>query len=136
MNLIKKFPIATLVDVTSKVVDINERHRSKEPPIFVGTKVVQDLKVGWKAKNANNSYSNITAINTSEGTVKEVKLSSGNSFFIDSNSTIEPGETFTEFDGIITSTVTSVNTVEESKTLYELEVDGDGSLVINNICLP
>lgn len=136
MNLVKKFPINTLVDIASKVVDINERHRRKEPPITVGTKDIQEIKVGWNAKNSDKTYSTITAINLSEGSVKKVNLSSGNSFFIDSSSSIEVGESFSEFDGLLTSSVTSVNEIEGSKTLYELQVDGDGSIVINNICLP
>lgn len=134
MNLVKKFPINTLVDVASKVVSLDDRNRSKEPPITVGTIKIQEVKQGWNAKNSSGNYSQITGINKSTGNVKKVTLSSGNSFFIDTNSVIVEGEELTEFDGLLTSTVISVTDVG-TKELYELVVDGDGSLVINNIAL-
>jgi len=134
MNLVKKFPINTLVDVASKVVSLDDRNRSKEPPITVGTIKIQEVKQGWNAKNSSGNYSTITGINKSTGNVKKVTLSSGNSFSIDANSVIVEGEELTEFDGLLTSTVISVTDVG-TKELYELVVDGDGSLVINNIAL-
>ena len=134
MNLVKKFPKNTLVDVASKIVSLDDRFRSKEPPITVGTINVQEVKQGWNAKNSSGAYSKITSINKSEGSIKKVTLSSGNSFFIDANSVIVEGEELTEFDGLLTSTVVSV---EDAGTapLFELITDGDGSLVINNIAL-
>ena len=134
MNLVKKFPIDTLVEIASQIVSLDDTNRGKEPPIHIGTKKVQEVKQGWYAKNASNTYSKITSINTSTGTVKKVTLSSGNFFYIESNSTIDVGEEFSEYAGLITSSVTSVDDAG-TMDLYELILEGDGGLLINNVTI-
>ena len=134
MNLVKKFPSNTLIEVTSKVVSLDDKNRTKEPPIIVGTKNVQDVKAGWYAKNESGTYTKITAINTSQGAVKKVSLSSGNSFYVDASSTVDIGETFSEFEGLVTSEVISV-TEESSTTLYEFTLEESNGLLINNIAI-
>lgn len=134
MNLIKKFPTNSLIEVSSQIVSFDDKNRTKEPPIIVGTKKVQEIKIGWHAKNESGNYSKITAINTSEGAVKKVTLSSGNAFFIDALSNVEIGETFSEFEGLLTSEVISVSE-ESSATLYEFVLDGEGGLLINNVAI-
>lgn len=134
MNIVKKFPKNTLVDVASKIVDENDKNLPKGPAITIGSINIQEVKEGWNVKSTSGTYSKITGIIKSEDSVKKVNLSSGNSFLVDANSDIVEGEELTEFDGLLTSTVISI---EDAGTapLFELVTEGDGSLVINNIAL-
>jgi hypothetical protein len=134
MNLVKKFPIDTLVEIASQVVSLDDTNRGKEPPIHIGTKKVQEVKQGWFAKDADGGHSKINSVNTSTGTVKKITLSSGNFFYIDSNSTIDVGEELSEYAGLITSSVTSVDDAG-TMDLYELILEGDGGLLINNVTI-
>ena len=134
MNLVKKFPTDTLVEIASKVVSFDDTNRSKEPAIFAGTRGIQDIKQGWFVKAGDNQHSKITSITITQGEVKKVSLSSGNFFYIDATSTIEVGESFNEYGDLITSTVLAVENIG-SMDLYELTTEGDGGLLINNVTI-
>ena len=131
MNLVKKFPASTYLEVTNRAISLTDLKFKKTPEVTIGNKPIEEIKVGEYVIADDHTYSKVTAINTSEGPVKKVHLSSGASFKIDGNSVISVGEEFSEHS-LVDSTVVLVEDLP-SETLYELVLEGSGKLIVENI---
>ena len=131
MNIVKKFPASSFVEVTNRNIDPSTIGAKKTPEITIGNKSVSTVKVGEFLIGEDTSYSKITDILTTEGKVKQVNLSSGISFKVDASSEIAVGDEFSEHS-LVNSTVVSID-VLPSETLYEFVVEGSGKLIVDNV---
>ena len=131
MNIVKKFPASSFVEVTNRNIDPSTIGAKKTPEITIGNKPVSKVKVGEFLIGEGPTYSKVTDIITSIGEVKQVNLSSGISFKVDASSEITTGDEFSEHS-LINSTVVSIDTLP-SETLYEFVLEGTGKLIVDNI---
>jgi len=74
MNIVKKFPASSFVEVTNRNIDPSTIGAKKTPEILIGNKPVSNVKSGEFLIGEGPTYSKITDIITSEGEVKQVNL--------------------------------------------------------------
>jgi hypothetical protein len=131
MNIVKKFPSSSFLEVTNRNIDPTTIGAKKTPEINIGNKPASKIKVGEFLIGVGPSYSKITDILITEGAVKKVNLSSGISLKVDASSEIAIGDVFSEHS-LVNSTVISIDLLP-SETLYEFVVEGSGKLIVDNV---